>query len=223
MAANKIRAAVFDFDGMIFDTRDLMFKTYTHALVSHGYPAPKKEDIFATVGKQVHDSYASLAIKKDIEAIVETHREFQNRSFHLVTPYAGLKDVLNQLDRTGIRMAVFTSRGPTSTISTLKKAGVLRFFKTVITADDVVNHKPHPEGLLKAIKALRVSPGSTAMLGDSVYDIESGRQAKVALTVGVTHGFGTRASLEKAKADFIVDSLSEILPILLGKMVGDEG
>lgn len=222
-AANKkIKAAIFDFDGMIFDTRELMFQTYSHALTAHGYPAPKREDIYAAIGKQVHESYLHLIPDIDAEAVVKTHRTFQDKNIHLISSYKNLEQTLEKLKRAGIKMAVFTSRGPNSTNGALKLTGVIDYFETVVTADDVKHHKPHPEGLLKALEILKVMPENAAILGDSVYDIEAGKAAGVVLTVAITHGFGTREDLEKAKPDYIVKHLAEIPPLLIGKMSSND-
>ncbi|KKU20425.1 MAG: HAD-superfamily hydrolase, subfamily IA, variant 3 [Candidatus Saccharibacteria bacterium GW2011_GWA2_46_10] len=221
VVSSKIKAAVFDVDGMLLDTRELVFRTYEHTLTSHGYPAPPKDAVSAVIGMQVHESYLILVPEADVELIVETHRTFQNENLHLVIPYEGLEKMLAKLHAAGIKMAVFTSRGPGAR-EILKDAGVLRFFETVITADDVVKHKPDPEGLFEALKGLKVDAENAAMLGDAPYDIQAGKVAEVGLTIGITHGFGTREDLEKTKPDFIVDSLAEIPAILLGKMVGND-
>lgn len=218
MAAAKIQAAVFDFDGMIFDTRELMVRTYNHSLTTHGYPALDESKIFTAVGKQVHESYRHLVPGIDADLVVETHRAFQDKNLHLIAPYEGLEPMLKQLKDNRIKMAVFTASGPNSTNDALNVTGVAKYFETVITADDVKRHKPHPEGLLLALKRLGVSPANAAMLGDSIYDIGAGKDANVRLTIGITHGFGKLADLKKARPNYIVDSLSEIPPLLIGKM-----
>ncbi|OGL34622.1 hypothetical protein A3F65_00805 [Candidatus Saccharibacteria bacterium RIFCSPHIGHO2_12_FULL_47_16b] len=215
--SKKIKAAIFDVDGMLLDTRNLLFRAYAHTLTAHGYPRPSNEEIAAHVGMEVKQSYAELAPGSDIDLIHATHREFHDNNLDLIADYNGLINMLSQLKKAKLKLGVFTSRGP-STPKVLANAKIDKFFEVVITAADVAHHKPHPEGLLKALESLNAEPKKAAMLGDSVYDVEAGKNAGVALTIGITHGFGTRESLEDAKPDFIVDSLAEIPPILLGRI-----
>lgn len=218
MAVSKIKAAVFDFDGMIFDTRNLVYQTYNHALTAHGQPAPKDEDVALLVGRKVHEGYAILAPDVDTDQLVETHRDFQDKNLHLIAPYEGLAQMLDRLKTAAIKIALFTARGPNSVNFALKTFKVIDYFDAIVTIDDVKQPKPHPEGLLLALKQLGVKPADAVMLGDSKFDMEAGKRAKVATTIGLTHGFGTIEDLKKAGADYIVDSLYEISPILIGKI-----
>ena len=217
MTATKIQAAVFDFDGMIFDTRDLLFEVVNKTLKTHGFPPVTKKDIWQHVGKPIRENYAPYVSEADLEKIVITHRALQDENRHLAVPYDGLIECLEKLKQAKVKMAVFTSRGK-GTNEMLTQAKARHYFDAVITADDVENHKPHPEGLLKALEILKVGPDAAAMLGDSTFDIEAGKAAKVAMTIAVTHGFGTLQELKAVKPDHIVDSLAEIPPLILGKI-----
>jgi phosphoglycolate phosphatase len=68
--------------------------------------------------------------------------------------------------------------------------------------------KPHPEGLDRLLERLSVKPDQTIMVGDAAPDIQAGRAAGAAATIGVTHGFGTRTELQSASADYLLDSLA---------------
>jgi pyrophosphatase PpaX len=215
MAGAKIKAAVFDFDGMIFDTRELVYQTYNHALTKHGQPPPKNEDVAAWIGRKIHEGYAVLAPDVDTDKLVEAHRDFQDKNLHLIAPYKGLAAMLGKLKAAGIKIGLFTARGPNSVNYALKTFKVADYFESIVTIEDVKQPKPHPEGLLLVLRQLGEKPANAVMLGDSVFDIEAGKRAKVGMTIGLTHGFGTRQDLEKAGADHIVDSLAEIPPLLL--------
>ena len=84
----------------------------------------------------------------------------------------------------------------------------------MLDASDVVNHKPHPEGVLKVLELLDVSPAHAVMVGDTIVDIKAGKNAGCAMTIGVTHGFGTRTQLQEAGATHVVDALEEMISLL---------
>ena len=214
MSKRNVEAAVFDVDGMLLDTREFILQAYEHTLETHGYPVPDRAAISQHMGRSLETCYLALVPDGKIEVLCDTHHEFQAGKMDLILGYEGLHDMLDTLRNANIALGAFSSRG-SNLIPSLQNAGIAEYFGAIVHADDVVEHKPHPEGLLKILDTLAVSPTKAAMLGDAAVDIEAGKAAGVALTVGITHGFGTRETLERAQPDHIVNSLKEIPPLLL--------
>ncbi len=212
--SEQIEAAIFDVDGMLLDTREFIFQAFEHSLAIHGHTIPNRTIISSLVGRSLPDSYAKLVPNGELELLMDTHHQFQLERLHLIEPYEGLKEMLSELQKAGLKMGVFSSRKG-HLVPSLEDAGVLEFFDAVVQGDEVVKHKPHPEGLLKALGMLSVEPAKAAMLGDAAVDIQAGKAANVAITIGITHGFGTRKELEAVIPDFIVDNLAEIPALLL--------
>jgi pyrophosphatase PpaX len=212
----KLKAAVFDVDGMLLDTREYIFQAYEYAFKKYNLSVPERSAMAQQVGRVLSTAMYNLAPDSDNELLSEAHNYFLSQNLHLITAYDGLLEMLEKLRSNGLKLAVFSSRAAGFKAS-LDQAGVTKFLDVVVDASMVKKHKPNPEGLLKALELLKVEPEKAAMLGDAVVDIEAGKAAGVALTVGVTHGFGLREALEKAKPDYLVDSLFEIPEILLGK------
>jgi len=211
-----IQAAIFDVDGMILDTREFIFQAYEFTLAVHGHEVPSRVMIAEQIGRSLPDCYEAFAPEGELDALCDTHHIFQEEKLHLITAYDGLIELFKTLENAGIKLGAFSSRKG-NLIPSLSNAGILDYFGVVVQGSDVKNHKPHPEGLLYALNKLEVSPEHAAMLGDAAVDIEAGKAAGVAMTVGITHGFGTRDALVGAEADFIVDDLHSIVPILLSK------
>ena len=86
-------------------------------------------------------------------------------------------------------------------------------FSYILGADDVVHAKPHPEPVLRTLKAFGCSPEEALVVGDMKYDIEMGRRAGTR-TCGVTYGNGSPQDLKEAGADYLLDDFKEILSIL---------
>ena len=210
-----IEAAIFDVDGMILDTREFIFQAYEYTLAKHGHDVPDRVVIARQIGRSLPDCYEAFAPNGELITLCDTHHEFQAEQLHLISPYDGLVNMLDTLQEEGIKLGAFSSRKG-NLVPSLENAGILHYFGVVVQGDDVKNHKPHPEGLLKALDVLGVKPAHAAMLGDAAVDIEAGKAASVALTVGITHGFGTREELEAAAPDFIVHDLHSIPPLLIG-------
>jgi phosphoglycolate phosphatase len=217
-STNPITAAVFDVDGTLLDTREFIFTAYEATLKKLGYEIPDRLTIAKQIGRSLHDCYVAFAPQGDIDALCEAHHIFQNtpEMIGLITPYPGALAMLQTLKDSGIKLAVFSSRKLTL-VASLEQANIASFFEVIIQGDEVANHKPHPEGLFKALGGLEVLPNQAVMIGDAAVDILAGKAANVALTIGITHGFGTPEELAEAHPDHTVTELSRIAPLLLGE------
>lgn len=207
----KLRAIVFDVDGMLLDTREFIFQAYEHTLARFGHATPARAAMSKQIGKSLETCYLTFAPDGNIEALCAAHDAFQNtpEMIGLITAYPGVPEMLRELRTAGLKLAVFSSRKLTL-MSSLEQAGIADFFEIVVQGDEVTHHKPHPEGLFKAFAGLEVKPERAAMIGDATVDILAGKAANVALTIGITHGFGTREELQAAQPDYIVDNVAEL-------------
>lgn len=215
---HRLKAVVFDVDGTLLDTRQFIFQAYEDTLKKFGYALPTRKEMSGQIGRSLEDCYRAFALGGDIKALCLAHDAFQTLpgKLELVTAYPGVPEMLQELQDAHIKLAVFSSR-KRSLVSSLQQAGIAEFFEVIIQGDEVTNHKPHPEGLFKALAGLEIAPTHAAMVGDAAVDILAGKAAPVALTIGITHGFGTREELETADPDHIVSSIDEIAPLLLGQ------
>jgi phosphoglycolate phosphatase len=121
--------------------------------------------------------------------------------------------VLQSLKKAGVEMTIVSSRLSDQINCVLEHAEILSFFALVLGADDVLNHKPHPEAVLLTLKELSIQREDAIVIGDSIYDMDMARNAEVA-AIGVTTGVHSREILATANPQFIVDRLEAILPIL---------
>ena len=211
--AKDLQAVIFDADGTILDTRELIFQAYEHVLSLHGYEMPEREKITGFGGLSAAQTYDHFAKDHDAKELTLIHRAFQNERLDLGVAYEGLHDLLAKLQAADLKIAICTSRGP-NVLPLLESAGVKHYCASIVHFEMVTNAKPHPEGILKICDEISVSPSRVVMIGDSAEDIGAGKAAGTAFTIGITHGFGSRDVLEAAGADYIVDHLSEILPLV---------
>jgi len=208
------RAIIFDVDGTILNTRELLFQSFEHALSAHGHVVSDMQERLAkVVGLPLSDCYTALVPGGDVLSLCKAHREFQKRKFDLIAPYDGLTDVLGSLKKREMKLGVYSVRSETLRPS-LVHANIHSYFDAVIDGSDVVNHKPHPEGVLKVLEQLEVDPSKAVMVGDTPFDIHAGKAAGVALTIGITHGFATKERLEESGADKVIHSLRDLLLLL---------
>ncbi|MCD6518551.1 MAG: HAD family hydrolase [Anaerolineae bacterium] len=111
------------------------------------------------------------------------------------------------------KLAIVTTRARPETQAFLRSLGCEQLFEAIITRQDVLRMKPHPEPIRKAAALLRVPTQHCVMVGDTAMDILSARRAG-AYAIGVLSGFGMHDELKRAGAQLILNSAVEILNYL---------
>jgi phosphoglycolate phosphatase len=128
----------------------------------------------------------------------------------LARPVTGLPPLLDQLVESGRRLAIATTDDREPTERTLEALGVAGRFDAVVCADDGIAPKPAPDMLLAVCTALDVDPSRSAMVGDSVADLQMGRAAGAGRCYGVLTGVGSAATLGPF-ADEVLASIAELV------------
>lgn len=138
-----------------------------------------------------------------------------NRIFHAVydpfiTKFPWVDELLVQL-KPEHELAVFSSASSSSLYRTL--SSVAGYFSCIVGADNVVNVKPHPEGIHLIMKKTSACPDETIMVGDSCSDILAGKKADVK-TVGVAWGMTEASELKKYQPDFLFHEPEQLCEFL---------
>ncbi len=209
----KFDAILFDLDGTLLDSRELIFQSFFNTLLKYDISLSREEIFLRIQGLRLSECYQLLASQYDAEELSRSHREIENQFLHLSKPFGNVKETLTALSQSILKKAVITNRGGPSVIKTLELADILHHFQAIITIDDVANGKPHPEPIWKALSMLNVSAARTVMVGDTDVDIIVGKEAGV-ITIGVTYGLHGK-DIEKNNPDFLVHDIREILLIIL--------
>lgn len=124
-------------------------------------------------------------------------------------PIGDVTRVLAALRDSGRRIAVATSDDHAPAAATLAGLGLEPYVDVLVAADDGVARKPAGGMVLFACRAVGVEPARTAVVGDSLADLEMGRAAKAARLIGVLSGVCDRAELESL-ADAVLDSVAAL-------------
>ncbi|THF72500.1 pyrophosphatase PpaX [Cohnella fermenti] len=209
----KISAVLFDLDGTIIDTNELIIESFLHAL--HGIvPADfGREHIIPSMGLPLLTQLRQFSGREEVDDLALAYREYNLlRHDEMVTLFPGVGDVVRKLHAAGIKLGIVTTKMRASTERALKLLGIYEDMGTIVTLDDVEFAKPHPEPVLKAIAALGSDPAETIMVGDSKVDIESAVRAG-AVPVGVAWSLKGEGLLKDAGAAHIIQEMEQLLTI----------
>lgn len=204
-----IKAVIFDADGTIINSFELIVAAYTHVANQHGLKPPTAQEVRAQLGKALPDIYRTFYPSADIDALVKTNSEFISQNAGESAAFEGLHELLEALKAQGLKLAVVTG-GNYRIEDVLKHHHIWQYFDSVVHCERVTHAKPHPEGVLLALKECKVAANEAVMVGDSIQDIAAGKNAGVKQAIAVTHGYGSREDLTRAGADAFVASLTEL-------------
>lgn len=212
---SRFQTILFDLDGTLIDSVDLIVDSYHHAYSVHGLPPQSRDTILAGIGTPLRSVFGQIT--EDAATInqwIATYREY-NLAHHdtRVRAYPGAVAMVQQLRASGYRIGLVTSKNHAGAVRGLTLVGLADAIEVIVGADDVVNPKPHPEPVEHAISALQASPDSCLFVGDSHHDIHAGRSAGT-WTAGITWGPFNRSHLEMAAPDYICDTPEELVQLI---------
>jgi HAD superfamily hydrolase (TIGR01549 family) len=167
---------LLDWDGNIAKTLQIWLEGCREVLLKYGHDLSDKE-IGASFG-----AFTDLAERLNIpdsHKLMQEADEISSRKLPEAELYPNAIEVLEHFRKLKKPMALITSSSHGHIEPILKKYNLLDFFEVIITGEDVINRKPHPEPILKAIEALGATKESSLMIGDSDKDIGAANNAKV--------------------------------------------
>jgi pyrophosphatase PpaX len=202
-------AFLFDLDGTLVDSIELILDSARFAFVGFDGHAPTDDEWRAGIGRPLQTVLREYAPDQaEADRLLARYREYQlEHHDRLLHAYDGVVPALRALAAAGHPLALVTSKSDWLARRALELIGVSDLFPVLVGCDICTNHKPHPEPVERALALLGV-PGSNAIfVGDSPHDVESGRAAGV-YTVAVTWGAFTREEMERSGADVVIHDVS---------------
>jgi HAD superfamily hydrolase (TIGR01509 family) len=166
-----MQAVVFDMDGLMFNTEDVYTEVGTELLRrrGHRFTAELKD---AMMGLQAQPSFEQMIhhcnLKETwMELAAESNRLFIEFLPRRLAPMPGLLDLLAALEQAAIPKAIATSSRRELVDPCLDPFRLAERFQFILTAEDVLHGKPHPEIYLTAARRFKTSPGEMMVLEDS--------------------------------------------------------
>jgi len=125
----------------------------------------------------------------------------------------GTVEMLKELKRMKLKLGLCTTSSSKAAKYILQRFKIEEFFEIVVSRDNVKYVKPHTEQFETALKALRAQAQATAIVGDSVVDVQSAKELR-SMAVGIPTGVSTVEQFKSHGANYIITSLTD-LPILI--------
>jgi HAD superfamily hydrolase (TIGR01509 family) len=203
-----ITTILFDWDGTLLDSARMGFVAFTKMFENMGLHFDRQiyENFYSP---NWYSMYETLGLPRDRWQQAD---ELWIHHYGEETPslVERGRQTIDELCRRGYSLGVVSSGSESRVRREIRELDLTATFQVVICNEDTVNKKPHPEGLQKAMQAMRKGPEVCSYVGDSPEDIEMGKQAHL-LTVGVRSAYPGSKRLLSAQPDIYVESIHEIL------------
>ncbi len=212
-----LAAALFDFDGTLVDTTEMIFQSMRHATSSVlGRDDFSREELLANVGQPLPRQMEILDAEK-AELLLEAYRAHHEEHHDaLIAEFPGVDEALYRLRAAGVRVVVVTSKRRRSVEMALEKfPGLDLVVDLFVTMEDTTEHKPHPEPLLKGLELAGDVPREKAVyVGDSPFDVQAAKAAGLT-SVAVSWGAFSDDTLREADPDHLVPDIDTAVDLLL--------
>lgn len=215
MENKKLRAAIFDMDGVIVDS-EIVYNEYLLEFAKTKNPAVVMEDINPMVGRTKKDSWLIMANAIDNgqtwEELLDEFRVldiYKNVNYKKIFRPEALT-VVKELKARGYLVALASSTGPKLIARIMEETGMRPWFDLIVSGGQFKQSKPDPEIYHYTAKTLKVKEEECFVIEDSEVGIEAGKAAGMTVAALRDDRFG----FDQSKADHMMESLMEILDYL---------
>jgi HAD superfamily hydrolase (TIGR01509 family) len=216
----KVKAVIFDMDGLIVDTEIIESIALSKVIEGYGKTPQILETGLVHIVGGAEKTYIELMERHEI---TETFEIFSSKKRDIftkllekrLTPFEGLLPLITLLKKNKIKIALASNRFEEHIYIILKNLGVNDHFTVVVGPSDERRHKPHPDIYLHTAKELGIKPEECVVLEDSETGVLSAKAAGMKVVAipnkyTVTHNF--------EKADIITKSLADVNIQLLNSL-----
>jgi phosphoglycolate phosphatase len=215
-----LNLVIFDVDGTLIDSQNMIVTAMDRAFAAHGLTAPPRAEVLSIVGLSLETAMRTL-VKEEPEALCGPLAEAYKAAFfelrqskeHHEPLFPGALAALDRLaGREDVLLGIATGKSRRGVNAIMDLHGLHGRFVTIQTADDHPS-KPDPAMVAAAIAETGVLPQRATVIGDTTFDMEMARAAG-ARAIGVGWGYHPNDALTASGAQIVLSHFDELDPVL---------
>lgn len=209
-----IKGIIFDNDGTLADTHDLIMESMRYTLKEALHKTVDDEKIASLIGIPLADQMPYFTNnKEEQEKMVQVYRKY-NALHHddQVRSFEGCAEALKTLKKRDYKLGVATSKLRSLATRGFEIMNIVQYFDAIVGCEDTDKHKPHGDPIKKCADLLKLDISEVAYVGDSPYDIQAAKDAGC-LSVAVLWGMFSKENLLKENPDHICANFADLLNI----------
>lgn len=208
------KALLFDLDGTLTDSGEGIIKSAWYTFEQFGMPLPSWKEMRVFVGPPLWDTFEKFGVPKD--KTDEAVRIFRSRYVPIGkfenTPYGGIRELLEELNRRDITCYVATSKPEVTAVEVLEHFGLAKYFARICGAD-LEKNRNSKEAVISYLLDQKPVQAEFLMVGDTKYDVIGAKSHGIP-TIGVSWGYGSVEEMLEAGAIGIAEKPADILKYL---------
>ena len=210
---------IFDLDGTLTDNTQDIINSLKYSLDKMHIDEYPENLLAGFIGPPLQWGFSQLfgLNERDTKLAVEYFREYYGENgWHQNVPYDGVLEMIAELDHLGKKMYIATSKLEKFAVQIIRYFEMDKYILQLKGADYHAKKATKTQIISDILTARQLVPSEkTVMVGDTVYDIEGGKEMGLS-TVAVGYGFGKEDELKDASPDFFAADVDELFEILAG-------
>ena len=213
----KYKLCLFDFDYTLADTTKPIVECFKHTFKTMNLDGFDRERVIKTIGLTLDDAFTELTGIKDKEKVKELIAIYRVKSEEITIQntvlFEDTMETLKTLKDNGVKIGIVSSRMGARIDKILEHLNCRRYIDHIIGYENVLNNKPNPEGLMKALDYFKCNKEEVLYVGDSYIDAKAAENGQIDF-VGVTTGTTSQKDFEEYNNIKIVNNLSSVLDVI---------
>lgn len=210
-----MKTIIFDLDGTLIQTPKIIMnafeQTFKHYLPETNLNEKELSNFLGQTLWQTFEFYSKN--EKQVDDMVKYYRKVSNELIELgLETYPGAKETLQYFKKKGCIVGIVTSKMKSVAENHLKLTQLFEYVDFVIGHEDVDNHKPHPDPLLKAMDLFGSKKGDTIYVGDHENDIKAAKNAGIE-SCAVTYSIRLKEMLLE-QPEYVVNKLKDLKDLI---------
>lgn len=207
----RFQTILFDFDGTLIDSIELILASYRHTMRVHRGTETPDALWLAGLGTPLRVQFRDFTDDpEEIDRMTATYREWMFAHHDdMVAPYPGAVATVRALKEGGAKLGIVSSKSRRGIDRGLVLCGFDGLFDGMITSDDLDASKPDPAPVLAMLAQFGGAPAEALFVGDSPHDIAAGREAGTR-TAACLWGPFSREQLAEERPDFWLASFADL-------------
>jgi HAD superfamily hydrolase (TIGR01509 family) len=213
MGCNIFRPAcvIFDIDGTLTETNELIFASFNYVAEKYLGRRFAPPEIVALFGPPEEGTVLKMFGPDHLDAIMEDLLGYYaDHHASMASLHEGIDEILQYLRNRGVKLAVFTGKGRRTAMITLDALHLTPHFDFIVSGNDVVHHKPHPEGILRVLDKFGLKPEEAMMVGDSLSDVHASHAAGVPVASVLWDSIDP-VRVKGANPDYVFENVRDML------------
>lgn len=215
----------FDFDGTLADSKMAYYTALKRYAEKHTFPLPSQHEMDMAFGNPNPPFFkgwgSQESFQQHLEQVFLMVDDILCEDPHCMPLYEGVLELLENLNKDGIILAIVTSRNLIPLLTVLRAHKIDSFFKTIRSAQDMIDRgykgKPHPDKLNCVLRELGCEPTQAIMVGDTFMDIKMAKNTGV-FALGVSWGYHDESTLLTHGADAVASSVDQVREYIQGTL-----